>query len=79
MIAQIGGAVFGMDSIGFFAVQAFTAAILILAANTAFNGFPVLASILASDGFLPRQFARRGDRLVFSQRHRHPVAASRSR
>lgn len=66
VIAQIGGAVFGMDSIGFFAVQGFTAAILILAANTAFNGFPVLASILAHDGFLPHQFARRGDRLVFS-------------
>ena len=66
VIAQIGGAVFGMDSIGFYAVQAFTAAILILAANTAFNGFPVLASILANDGFMPRQFARRGDRLVFS-------------
>lgn len=66
VIAQIGGAVFGLDSIGFYAVQAFTAAILIMAANTAFNGFPGLASILAHDGFLPRQFARRGDRLVFS-------------
>ena len=66
VIAQIAGAVFGTGSFGFFAVQAFTAAILVLAANTAFNGFPVLASILARDGFLPRQFARRGDRLVFS-------------
>src|SRR5262245_5760675 len=67
VIAQIAGAVFGgYDSIGFFAVQAFTAAILILAANTAFNGFPILASILGADGYLPRQFARRGDRLVFS-------------
>ena len=47
-------------------MQAFTAAILVLAANTAFNGFPILASILGQDGFLPRQFARRGDRLVFS-------------
>jgi hypothetical protein len=47
-------------------VQAFTAAILILAANTAFNGFPILASLLGADGYLPRQFARRGDRLVFS-------------
>jgi hypothetical protein len=43
-----------------------TAAILVLAANTAFNGFPILASILGQDGYLPRQFARRGDRLVFS-------------
>jgi amino acid transporter len=56
VIAQIAGAVFGNSSIGFYAVQA----------NTAFNGFPILASILGQDGFLPRQFARRGDRLVFS-------------
>jgi len=66
VIAQLAGAVFGTGSVGFYAVQVFTAAILVLAANTAFNGFPILASILASDGFLPRQFARRGDRLVFS-------------
>lgn len=66
VIAQIAGAVFGNGSLGFFAVQAFTAAILVLAANTAFNGFPILASILGEDGYLPRQFARRGDRLVFS-------------
>ncbi len=66
VIAQLGDAVFGSGSIGFFALQAFTAAILILAANTAFNGFPILASILGQDGYLPRQFARRGDRLVFS-------------
>ena len=66
VIAQLAGAVFGSASIGFYAVQFFTAAILVLAANTAFNGFPILASILAGDGFLPRQFARRGDRLVFS-------------
>jgi amino acid transporter len=67
VIAQVAGSVFGgYQSIGFFAVQAFTAAILILAANTAFNGFPILASLLGHDGFLPRQFSRRGDRLVFS-------------
>ncbi len=66
VIAQIAGAVFGNGSFGFFVVQAFTAAILVLAANTAFNGFPILASILGQDGYLPRQFARRGDRLVFS-------------
>ena len=47
-------------------MQAFTAAILIMAANTAFNGFPILGSILAKDGFLPHQLTRRGDRLVFS-------------
>ena len=66
VIAQLAAAVFGNDSVGFYAVQGFTAAILVLAANTAFNGFPILASILGQDGFLPRQFARRGDRLVFS-------------
>ena len=55
VIAQVAGAVFGYDSMGFFAVQAFTAAILVLAANTAFNGFPILASILGQDGFLPRR------------------------
>jgi amino acid transporter len=66
VIAQLGVTVFGGSSFGFYALQALTAAILILAANTAFNGFPILASILGQDGFLPRQFARRGDRLVFS-------------
>ena len=50
----------------FYLVQGFTAAILILAANTAFNGFPVLSSLLGRDGYLPRQLALRGDRLVFS-------------
>ncbi len=65
VIAQIGLAVFG-NGIGFFVLQGFTAAILVLAANTAFNGFPILASILSADDYLPRQFSRRGDRLVFS-------------
>jgi amino acid transporter len=66
VIAQLGAAVFGGSSVGFYLLQAFTAAILVLAANTAFNGFPILASILGQDGYLPRQFARRGDRLVYS-------------
>lgn len=66
VITQVAAAVFGDNSMLFFALAAFTAAILALAANTAFNGFPVLASILGQDGFLPRQFGRRGDRLVFS-------------
>ncbi|GAA3803099.1 amino acid transporter [Cellulomonas soli] len=66
VIAQVAGAVFGTGSVGFYVVQVFTALILVLAANTAFNGFPVLASILGQDGYLPRQLARRGDRLVFS-------------
>jgi amino acid transporter len=66
VIAQVASATFGGHSPLFFGVQAFTALILILAANTAYNGFPILASILSRDGYLPRQFGRRGDRLVFS-------------
>ncbi len=50
----------------YFVVQAATAAILVLAANTAFADFPRLSSLLARDRFLPRQFASRGDKLVFS-------------
>lgn len=50
----------------YYVVQACTAAILLLAANTSFAGFPMLASLLARDRYLPRQFANRGDRLVFS-------------
>jgi amino acid transporter len=66
VIAQLGMAVFGSHSPLFYLVQVFTAAILVLAANTAYNGFPILGSILGSHGYLPRQFARRGDKLVFS-------------
>jgi hypothetical protein len=66
VIAQIAAATFGGHSLLFYLVQVFTAAILVLAANTAFNGFPILASILGHDGYLPRQFSRRGDRLVYS-------------
>ncbi len=66
VIAQVGRAVFGNSSPLFYVLQLFTALILVLAANTAFNGFPVLASILARDGFLPRQLRSRGDRLAFS-------------
>src|SRR5512133_3182498 len=66
VISQIAGSVFGGTSPVFYLFQAATAAILILAANTAFNGFPGLASILARDRYLPRQLHNRGDRLVFS-------------
>ncbi|HET9118035.1 MAG TPA: APC family permease [Pseudonocardiaceae bacterium] len=66
VLAQLSAAVFGNNTFGFFAVQGFTTLILVLAANTAFNGFPILASILAQDRFLPKQLGRRGDRLVFS-------------
>jgi amino acid transporter len=67
VIAQVAAAVFGGDhTLGFFFIQATTAAILILAANTAYNGFPALASILAQHRYLPRQLHTRGDRLAFS-------------
>ncbi|MEP6852174.1 MAG: APC family permease [bacterium] len=67
VIAQIAAAVFGgHSSIGFYFIQAATALILVLAANTAFNGFPLLGSILAQDRNLPRQLHTRGDRLVYS-------------
>ncbi|MET0420553.1 MAG: APC family permease, partial [Acidimicrobiia bacterium] len=65
VIAQLGLAVFGNGPV-FLLLQFATAAILTLAANTAYNGFPGLSSIIARDGYLPRQFANRGDRLVFS-------------
>jgi amino acid transporter len=64
-ISQIGLAAFG-EGVPFYLLQAFTAAILILAANTAFNGFPVLASLLGRHNYLPHQLGNRGDRLVFS-------------
>ena len=64
-LSQIGLATFG-DGAMFFLLQGFTAAILVLAANTAFNGFPVLSSLLGRHGYLPHQLAHRGDRLVFS-------------
>jgi amino acid transporter len=67
VIAQLAAAVFGgTSSPMFFYIQAATALILILAANTAFNGFPMLGSILAEHRYLPRQLHTRGDRLAFS-------------
>ena len=66
VISQIAADVFGSHAFLFYLYQAATAGILILAANTAFNGFPVLSSILAEDRFLPRQLHSRGDKLVFS-------------
>jgi amino acid transporter len=67
VIAQVASAVFGgPHSVGFFYVQATTALILVLAANTAFNGFPLLGSILARDKNLPAQLNTRGDRLAYS-------------
>jgi amino acid transporter len=65
VVAQLADAIFAGGPM-FYVVQIMTAGILILAANTAFQDFPRLSSILATDGFLPRQFRNRGDRLVFS-------------
>ena len=65
VIAQLGLQVFGNGAVFVF-LQFATAAILVLAANTAYNGFPSLSSIIAFDGYLPRQLMNRGDRLVFS-------------
>ena len=65
VLAQIGDTVFDGGTM-FYVLQVFTALILILAANTAYQDFPRLSAILARDGFVPRQFQNRGDRLVFS-------------
>jgi amino acid transporter len=65
LLSIMGNAVFG-GGFFYFLLQASTAAILVLAANTAYADFPRLSSIIASDGFLPRQLMNRGDRLVFS-------------
>jgi amino acid transporter len=65
VVAQIAHAIFSGGPM-FYVVQAMTAGILILAANTAYQDFPRLISILAQDRFMPRQFMNRGDRLVFS-------------
>lgn len=66
VIAQIAKAVFHDFSPGFYFVVTVTGIILVLAANTAFNGFPVLGSILAKDGLAPRALGARGDRLAYS-------------
>jgi amino acid transporter len=66
LIAQVAAATFGNNSILFFVLQAATAAVLLLAANTAFNGFPLLGSVLAKDGYAPKSLNTRGDRLIYS-------------
>ncbi len=66
LVTQLAETVFGSFHIGFLLITAVTALILVLAANTAFNGFPVLGSILAQHSYLPRQLHTRGDRLAFS-------------
>jgi amino acid transporter len=66
LVAQLADAVFDDFRAGFFFVVVVTALILVLAANTAYNGFPVLGSILSQDRYLPRQLHTRGDRLAYS-------------
>jgi len=66
VMSQLGTAVFGSGTALYVILQFATAAILTLAANTAYADFPRLSSIIAHDGYLPRQLANRGDRLVFS-------------
>jgi amino acid transporter len=66
VISQVAEAVFGKGSFLFVVLAAATALVLFLAANTAYNGFPLLGSILAQDRYLPRQLHTRGDRLTFS-------------
>ena len=65
VVALVAGTVFGASPL-FYVFQIATALILFLAANTSFNAFPRLAAILAEDGYMPRQFSFRGDRLAYS-------------
>ncbi|WNM23663.1 APC family permease [Demequina capsici] len=67
VIAQVASATLGGDrSVGFYVVQATTALVLLLAANTAFNGFPLLGAVLGRARYAPKAMLARGDRLVFS-------------
>ncbi len=66
VISQVAEAVFGSGTFLFVVLAGATALVLFLAANTAYNGFPLLGSILAQDRYLPRQLHTRGDRLAFS-------------
>ncbi len=66
VVSKIARSIFGGDTVFYYLIQIATMIILFLAANTSFSGFPRLATILAGDGFLPRQLMSLGDRLVFS-------------
>lgn len=66
VVSQLARGVFGGRNLAYYGVQAATMLILILAANTAYAGFPTLASIVARDRYMPRQFANLGDKLAFS-------------
>ncbi|MGL5245444.1 MAG: APC family permease, partial [Sarcina sp.] len=65
-LSQIAEIVFGNNSVMFFVMQFSTTLILTIAANTAFSDFPLLLSFISRDGYAPRQFSKRGDRLSFS-------------
>ena len=65
VVSMLGRQIFGRGWV-YYMLQAATAVILLLAVNTSFAGFPMLAHLMAKDGFVPRQFANRGDRLVYS-------------
>ena len=66
VISQVAGVIYGEGTLPFYLFQTFTALILFLAANTSYNAFPRLAAILAQDGYMPRQFSFKGDRLAFT-------------
>jgi amino acid transporter len=66
VVSQVAAKIYGENTILFYLYQTFTALILFLAANTSFNAFPRLVAILATDGFMPRQFSFKGDRLAFT-------------
>lgn len=66
LIAQLAAGIFGNNSILFYIIQFATALVLFLAANTAFNGFPLLGGVLAHDGYAPKALETRGDRLIYS-------------
>ncbi len=66
VISQVAAVIYGEGTLLFYLFQTFTALILFLAANTSYNAFPRLAAILATDGYMPRQFSFRGDRLAFT-------------
>jgi amino acid transporter len=66
IISQVAVIAYGDNTIPFYLFQVFTALILFLAANTSYNAFPRLGAILARDGYMPRQFTFRGDRLAFT-------------
>lgn len=66
LMAQVAAATFGDNTVLFYVIQAATALVLLLAANTAFNGFPLLGSVLARDSYAPKSLSTRGDRLIYS-------------